>query len=66
LEQARNLSKKRKQRKGNEVKLVDISTGEETIFHSLSKALRKTGKGSLFLRYNNGRTWDNKKINLLS
>jgi len=42
LEQARKLSKERKQRKGNEVKLIDISTGEETIFHSLSKASKKT------------------------
>jgi len=56
LEQARNLSKERKQKKGKEVKLVDILTGEETIFNSTVEALRKTGKGILFLKYNNGRT----------
>ena len=31
LEQGRNLSKKRKQRNGNEVKLVDVSTGESPV-----------------------------------
>jgi len=36
LEQARNLSKERKQKKGKEViKVADILTGEETIFNSL-------------------------------
>jgi len=62
LEQARNLIKEGKQKKEKEVKLVDILTGEETIFNSLVKASRKTGKGVLFLKYNNGRTWNNKKI----
>ena len=61
LEQARNLSKERKQKKGKEVKLVDILTGEETSFNSIVEASRKTGKGNLFLKYNNGRTWNNKK-----
>ena len=45
LEQARNLSKERKPKKGKEVKLVDILTGEETIFNSVFGASRKTGKG---------------------
>jgi len=36
-------------------------TGEETIFNSIFEASRKTGKGILFLKYNNGRTWNNKK-----
>jgi len=62
LELAVRLSKVRKQRKGSKVKLVDISTGEETIFYSISEASKTTGKGILFLRYNNGRTWNNKKI----
>jgi len=36
LEQARNLSKERKQKQGKEViKVADILTGEETIFNSL-------------------------------
>ena len=60
LEQARNLSKDRKQKKGKEVKFVDILTGEEAIFNSLVEASRKTAKGILFLKYNNGRTWNNK------
>jgi len=62
LEQAIGLSKERKQKKGKEVKLVDILTGEETIFNSIVEASRKTGKGILFLKYNNGRTWNNKEI----
>jgi len=62
LEQARNLSKERNQKKGKEVKLVDILTGEETIFNSVVEASRKTEKGILFFKYNNGRTWNNKKI----
>jgi len=62
LEQARKLSKERKQRRGKEVKFVDITTGEEKIFHSFNEASKKTGKGNLFLRYNNGRIWNNKKI----
>jgi len=62
LEQARKLSKERKQRRGKVVKFVDITTGEETIFHSINEASKKTGKGSLFLRYNNGRIWNNKKV----
>ena len=44
LEQARNLCKERKQKKGKEVKLVDILTGEEIIFNSIIEASRKTGK----------------------
>jgi len=48
LEQATNLSKKRKKTKGNEVKLANISTGKETIFQ-FSNNFPKTGKGSLFL-----------------
>jgi len=62
LEQARNLSKERKQKKGKVVKLVDILTGEETIFNSIVEASRKTGKGILYLKYNSGKTWNNKKI----
>jgi len=62
LEQARNLSKERKQKKGKEVKHVEFLTGEETIFNSLLEASRKSRKGILFLKYNNGRTWNNKKI----
>jgi len=62
LEQARNLSKERKQKKGKEVKLVDILIGKERIFNSIVEASRKTGKGILFFKYNSGRTWNNKKI----
>jgi len=62
LEQARNLSKERKQKKGKEVKLVDILIGKERIFNSIVEASTKTGKGILFLKYNSGRTWNNKKI----
>jgi len=62
LEQARNLSKERKQQKGKKVKLVDIPTSEETIFNSIVEASRKTGKGILFLKYNNGKNWNNKKL----
>jgi len=62
LEQAKNLSKGRKQKKGKEVELVDILTGEETVFNSIIEASRKTGKGILFLKYNNGNTWSIKKI----
>ena len=62
LKQVRNLSKERKQKKGKEVKLVDILTGEETIFNGIVEASRKTGKGILYLKYNNGKTWNNKKI----
>jgi len=57
---ASKITEQKKQRKGK-AKLVDITTGEETIFHSINEASKKTGKGSLFLRYNNGRTWNNKK-----
>ena len=62
LEQARNLSKERKQKKRKEVKLVDILTGEETIFNSIVEASSETGKEILFLKYNNGKTWNNKKM----
>jgi len=48
-EQARNLSKERKQKKGKEVTLVHILTSEETIFNSIVEASRKTGKGIYFL-----------------
>jgi len=61
LEQARNLSKERKQKKGKEVKLP----GEETIFNSIVEDSRKSGKGILVLKYNNGKTWNNKKIIIL-
>jgi len=62
FEQARNLSKERKQKKGKEVKLVDILTGEETVFDSIVEASRKTWKKILFLKCNNGKIWNNKKI----
>ena len=48
LEQAIGLSKERKQKKGKEVKLVDILTGEETIFNSIIEASRKTGEEFYF------------------
>ena len=43
-EQARNLTKERKQKKGKEVKPVDILTGKETIFNGIVEGSRKTGK----------------------
>jgi len=49
LEQERILSKARKQKKEKEIKLVDILTGEETIFKSIVEASRKTGKEFYFL-----------------
>jgi len=60
LEQATKLSKDTNHRKGMEVKLVAISTGEETIFHSLNEASEKIGNDVLVLTYNNRRTWNDK------
>ena len=48
LEQARKLSKERMQRKGKELKLVDITTGEDTIFHSINEASKRQGKEVCF------------------
>jgi len=48
LEQARKLSKERKQRRGKEVKFVDITTGEEKIFHSSMKLQKRQGKEVCF------------------
>ena len=48
------------------VEVVDLDTNETKYFPSLSEASKYFGKTKIYFIYNNGRVWENKKINYIN
>jgi len=44
------------------VEVVDLDTNETKYFPSLSEASKYFGKTKIYFIYNNGRVWENKKL----
>ena len=72
VDQALELEKGMKRKPGSgrnarkSVEIVDLDTNEAKYFSSLSEASKYFGKTKIYFIYNNGRVWENKKINYIN